>query len=91
MQKKISKKKILPVAPRKIPLEVQAKIDEEYKANYDKHLKEIKERLGDDFKGMYARWFSSDMAMMYEFIRQKHLKEYNKSKDTQKQEEKEIR
>ena len=86
MQKKLSKKKNLSVASPKIPPEVQAKIDEEYKANYDMHLKEIKERLGDDFKGMYARWFDSDMGMMYEFIRQKHLKEYNKSKDTKKQE-----
>lgn len=91
MDKKLSKKKVLTQKPVKISPELQAKIDAEYKANYDKHLKEIKERLGDDFKGMYARWFSSDMAMMYEFIRQKHLKEYNKSKDTHKQEEKELR
>ena len=88
MNKKLSKKKVLTQKPVKISPELQAKIDEEYKANYDKHLKQIKERLGDDFKGMYARWFDSDMGMMYEFIRAKHLKEYNKSKDTQKQQEK---
>ena len=89
MQKKLSKKKNLSVASPKIPPEVQAKIDEEYKANYDKHLKEIKERLGDDFKGMYARWFDSDMGMMYEFIRAKHLKAYEagKTKKQDKQQE----
>ena len=87
--KKLSRKKVLTKEP-KIPPEVQAKIDEEYEAEYQKHLKEIKERLGDDFKGMYARWFDSDMGMMYEFIRDKHLKAYyaqNKTAETQQDKE----
>lgn len=79
-EKKLSRKKTLSQESN-IPPQVQAKIDEEYNASYEKHLKEIKARLGDDFKGMYARWFDSDMAMMYEMIRKKHLEEYNKSKE----------
>lgn len=86
---KISKKKLLMPKLVKIPPEVQAKIDEEYEAEYQKHLKEIKERLGDDFKGMYARWFDEDMWHEYCFIRDKHMQEYKNRKNMKNQQEKE--
>ena len=80
MDKKLSKKKVLTQKPVKISPELQAKIDAEYKREYKKQLEDYKKHHGEYPKGMYARWFDSDMWMMHEGIKAKILKEEKEKK-----------
>lgn len=80
MNKKLSKKKVLTQKPVKISPELQAKIDAEYKREYKKQLEDYQKHHGEYPKGMYARWFDSDMWMMHEGIKAKILKEEKEKK-----------
>ncbi|MBR5012572.1 MAG: hypothetical protein IKY15_01390 [Clostridia bacterium] len=80
MEKKLSKKKVFVQEPEQISPQLQAKIEAEYRWEYKKQLEEYKKHHGEAPKGMYARWFDSDMWMMHEGIKARILREEKNKK-----------
>ena len=73
----------------RIPPEVQAAIDAEYNALYEEKRENLNKLFGDEFSGMYFRWFDEEMWHQYCYIKDKHMAEYL-AKKCQKPKEKEM-
>ena len=61
-------------------LSFEDRVEEEYSKEYGKQLENYKKHHGEYPKGIYARWFDSDMWMMHEAIKNKYLNEEKKKK-----------
>lgn len=61
-------------------LSFEDRVEEEYTKEYNKQLEDYKKHHGEYPKGIYARWFDSDMWMMHQSIEAKMSKEEKQKK-----------